>query len=132
MSTESPRRRIRRAQQPRRVSHPVLAPAPDVAPGLGLPGADDASRPLPAAETVAEIDARPAAVAPVSGDESPDPVWPDDRVASLAPVTDLAASGPRDPGEATRDGAWLPAGITLLVVAGLLLCAGLVLIASRQ
>lgn len=31
-----------------------------------------------------------------------------------------------------QEGAWLPAGITLLVMAGLLLCAVLVVIASRR
>lgn len=34
--------------------------------------------------------------------------------------------------DSSRDGAWLPAGITVLVLVSLLVCAGLVLIASRQ
>lgn len=36
------------------------------------------------------------------------------------------------PPDSSRDGAWLPAGITVLVMVSLLVCAGLVLIASRQ
>ena len=34
--------------------------------------------------------------------------------------------------DSNRDGAWLPAGITVLVMVSLLICAGLVLIAAGK
>ena len=104
MESESPRRRVRRAKQSR-----------PIAPGHAEPTAGMERQPSP------PVGAEPTGDAAVAQPDVPadiavgDPEWEPDT---------LPNSG--------RDGAWLPAGIAVLVMVSLLVCAGLVLIASRQ
>ena len=109
METEPSRRRVRRAKKSR-----------PVAPGHSEPVAE------------AEAWAEPSAVgmtgaAAVADDvEAAEPVVPADFPEEVAEFL------PEMLPDSSRDGAWLPAGITVLVMVSLLVCAGLVLIASRQ
>ena len=112
MENEPPRRRVRRAKQSR-----------PVAPGFAshLPEVEQQAAPSP--DGVETVDS--AAEIPVDS-----PVVVDD-VPPMLPVDDEGWDAEVLP-DSNRDGAWLPAGITLLVMVSLLVCAGLVLIASRQ
>ncbi|MBA3415535.1 MAG: hypothetical protein H0U10_09960 [Chloroflexia bacterium] len=119
MSTEPPRRRVRRAAQTRHVLHaaPESQPAPPLVPETTAAPIQPRHDPV--------VDALPSAASLPSG-PAPDPAQeldPEPPGLSASPI--LLVPG----GDA---GSWLPAGIVLMVMAGLLLCAGLVLIASRQ
>lgn len=112
MENEPPRRRVRRAKQSRPVA-PGLASHP--------PEAEGQAAAVP--EVVDTVD--PAVEMPVDS-----PVVAGD-VPPAFPVDDEGWDVEELP-DSSRDGAWLPAGITVLVMVSLLVCAGLVLIASRQ
>ena len=109
MEKEPPRRRVRRAKH----SHPV-------APGFAASSAAPEQQPAAAPEET-DLPVETAVEAAVAETDVPldlagvDPEWE-----------------PEDLPDSNRDGAWLPAGITVLVMVSLLVCAGLVLIAGRQ
>jgi hypothetical protein len=126
MENEPPRRRVRRAKQSR-----------PVAPGVAVSSSAAERRSAPPPEEVgdaASLDA--GAMEPAVGAESH---VPSEATASVAEpdvppersVDDEVWDAVALP-DSSRDGAWLPAGITVLVMVSLLICAGLVLIASRQ
>lgn len=110
MDQESPRRRVRRAKQSRPVApgHAGLSPA-------SVPGE---AEPPPAN---GELPVRAPAEAAVAQPDVP-----------LDFAVDEQEWEPDALPDSSRDGAWLPAGITVLVMVSLLVCAGLVLIAYRQ
>jgi len=112
MSNEPPRRRVRRAQQTRQVSHPVSsAAAGDQAPEPMAAGAEQAATTADQ-ESIAAMPVISAA----NADES-------ETASGLNPEAEMTSA---------PEGSWLPAGIAVMVIVGLLICAGLVLIAGRQ
>lgn len=117
MENEPPRRRVRRAKQSRPVA-PGFASHTSEAERHDAPSPDESDT----ADIVVEPDAGAAEIVP--------PVEALDGPAALA-VDDEEWAVEELP-DSNRDGAWLPAGITVLVMVSLLVCAGLVLIASRQ
>lgn len=116
MSNEPPRRRVRRAKQTRQVSHPAARVvegerAPEV---VAVPVAAGAE---PAAKTAErESSAAIPVISSANAGES-------ETVSGLNPEVEMAS---------VPEGTWLPAGIAVMVMVGLLVCAGLVLIAGRQ
>ena len=112
METEPSRRRVRRAKKSR-----------PVAPGHTEPLVEAEHRAEPAEELLGA-----AAMSVEVG--AIDPVVTPDHMAGF-PVDDVEFEPEMVP-DSNRDGAWLPAGIMVLVMVSLLVCAGLILIASRQ
>lgn len=95
-----------------------------VAPGHVEPVAGSERRAAPPPEEMGGAAVSPAEVEPV--EPVTEPVGPADL-----PTADAAFAEDLAP-ESGRDGAWLPAGITVLVMVSLLVCAGLVLIAAGK
>ena len=112
MENEPQRRRVRRAKQSRPVA-PGFASHPPEAERQSAPSPEVVDTVDPAAEM--QVDS------PIVADDVPPALPVDDEVWDSEAIPD-----------SSRDGAWLPAGITVLVMVSLLVCAGLVLIAGRQ
>ena len=126
MGNEPPRRRVRRAKQSRPVAPGFAATSAAAERQLAPPpeeGGDAAPLNVVASEPADGADPRveAEAAAPVAEPE-------------VSPQRSMDAEGwdAKALPDSSRDGAWLPAGITVLVMVGLLICAGLVLIAAGK